>query len=324
MEAMGMQDRDIEFSVVSGSSEEMLFGCLESLHSTMKSSTYAWSVTVTCNTPGSGLAGRLRARYPGISIVDNHEPRGFAANHNRVLRISRARYVWLLNDDLLILPDAVRLVMEFMDRPQNSRVAAVSPRLLNPDGSLQPSTYGFPSMPQILLAHSGLRELSLTDRLLGRLAPLMRRREGSSRYWAHDRTVEVDTLRGACVAMRMDAVKQVGPMVEVAIVGGEETEWHRRFKEQAWKVVYFPEASVIHYGSQTVRDGSRNLYPEYLKGALYFFRTGRGPLSYSAFCASLLAMFGVKSAVALVKRDTAGKKIADRYAAVAWNGLLRK
>lgn len=321
---MGSRDKDIEFSIVSGSNEEMLFGCLESLTKTMKGSRYAWSVTVTCNTPGSGLAGRLRARYPEATVLDNETPKGFAANHNRVLRVSRARYVWLLNDDLLILPDAIRLVTEFLDRPENSRVGVASPRLLNPDGSLQPSTYGFPSMPQILLAHSGLRELPFTDSILGRLAPILRSKEGSSRYWAHDRTVEVDTLRGACVAMRMKAVRQVGPMVEVAIVGGEETEWHRRFHENGWKVVYYPEASVIHYGSQTVRDGSRNLYPEYLKGALYFFRTGRSPAAYAAFCASLLAMFGVRRAVAWVRRDRYDADVARRYAGAAWDGLRRR
>ena len=318
---MGLQDKDIEFSVVSGSNEEMLFGCLESLTKTMRDSRYVWAVTVTCNTPGTGLAARLRARHPEFAVIDNDTPRGFAANHNRVVRGCRARYVWLLNDDLLILPDAIRLVTEFMDRPENARVGVASPRLLNPDGTLQPSTYGFPSMPQILLAHSGLRELPVTDSLLGRLAPMLRAREGSSRYWAHDKTVEVDTLRGACVAMRMKAVRQVGPMVEVAIVGGEETEWHRRFHEQGWKVMYYPETSVIHYGSQTVRDGSRNLYPEYLKGALYFFRTGKGRASYSLFCASLLAMFGVRTAVAVLTRNQGGIAVAKRYAAVAWDGL---
>ncbi len=318
---MGLQDKDIEFSVVSGSNEEMLFGCIESLTKTMRDSRYAWGVTVTCNTPDTGLAARLHARYPEFAVIDNDAPRGFAANHNRVLRGCRARFVWLLNDDLLILPDAIRLVTEFLERPENARVGVASPRLLNPDGTLQPSTYGFPSMPQILLAHSGLRELPVTDSLLRRLAPMLRAREGSSRYWAHDKTVEVDTLRGACVAMRMKAVRQVGPMVEVAIVGGEETEWHRRFYEQGWKVMYYPEASVIHYGSQTVRDGSRNLYPEYLKGALYFFRTGNGRASYSLFCASLLAMFGVRTAVAVLTRNQGGIAVAKRYAAVAWDGL---
>lgn len=300
----------------------MLFGCLESLHATMKASPYTWCVTVTSNSPGTGLAGRIRARYPDAGLVDNPEPRGFATNHNTVLRLSRARYVWLLNDDLLILPDAIRKVTDFLERPQNARVAVASPKLLNPDGSLQPSTYGFPSMPQILLAHSGLRDLRMIESLLRRLGPVMRPREGSSRYWAHDRVAEVDTLRGACVAVRMKAVKQVGPMVEVAMVGGEETEWHRRFHENGWKVVYFPEASVIHYGSQTVRDGSSNFYHEYLKGALYFFRTDRPVATYRLFCASLIAMFGAKAAIGWARRDRVDLSLARRHARVAWNGLL--
>lgn len=317
-----MDQTDIEFSVVSGSSEEMLFGCLESLHMDLSGSALTWSVSVTCNTPGSGLAGRLRRRYPLVRIIENAASRGFAANHNSVLSVSRARYVWLLNDDLLILPGAIQGVTAFMNRPENSRVAAASPKLLNPDGSLQPSTYGFPSMPQILLANSGLRELRASDALLRRVAPLLRSREGSSRFWAHDKTVEVDTLRGACVAMRMKAVRQVGLMVEVAIVGGEEPEWHRRFHENGWKIVYFPEASVIHYGSQTVRDGSNNFHHEYLKGALYFFRTGRPDVKYRLFCISLLAMFGVKAAIGWVTRDRTDIAMARRSARVAWDGLM--
>jgi GT2 family glycosyltransferase len=318
---VSQEDKDIEFSIVSGSNEEMLFACIDSLAATMKGSRYTWGLTITSNATANGLPARLRAAYPEANIIDNREQRGFAANHNRVIRVSRARYLWLLNDDLLILPDAIRKITEYMDRPENARVAVVSPRLLNPDGSLQPSTYGFPSMPQILLAHSGLRELRVTDAIVKRLAPVIRSREGSSRYWAHDQVVDVDTLRGACVAMRMKAVRQVGPMVEIAIVGGEETEWHRRFHEEGWRVVYYPEASVIHYGSQTVRDGQQNLYPEYLKGALYFFRTGKGKARYPIFCASLLAVFGVRTVVAWITRNKSGGNVARRYAAVAWNGL---
>lgn len=318
-----MEHTDIEFSVVSGSREDMLLGCLESLHTEMSESQLNWSVTVTCNTPGSGLADRLREAYPLIRLIENSGSRGFAANHNTVLAVSCARYVWLLNDDLLILPGAIHRVTAFMDRPENSRVAAVSPMLLNPDGSLQPSTYGFPSMPQILFGHSGLRDLRLTDALMRRVAPLLRSRAGSSRYWAHDRTVDVDTFRGACVAMRMKAVKEVGLMVEVAIVGGEETEWHRRFHQNGWTVVYFHEASVVHYGSQTVL-GSSNFYHEYLKGALYFFRTSRPAATYKLFCVSLVAMFGAKAAIGWVRRDEQNLSVAREHARVAWDGLMER
>ncbi|HEX6576686.1 MAG TPA: glycosyltransferase family 2 protein [Gemmatimonadaceae bacterium] len=315
---------DIEFSIVSGSSEPMLARCIESLFETMKGSEYSWLVTVTCNTPGDGLPARLSAAFPSVQIIENSKSRGFAANHNTVLAGSRARYVWLLNDDLIILPDTIDTITRYLDAPENDRVAAVSPKLLNPDGSLQPSTYSFPSMPQTLLAHSGVRQLPVTDALLSRLAPVLRRNPGSSRFWAHDRTVEVETMRGACVAMRMEAVRDVGLMVEVALVGGEETEWHRRLKEHGWKVVFFADASVIHFGSQTVKSGSTSLYPEYLKGALYFFRTSKPRLSYAAFCVALMTMFGARAATAWMTRNERNKRAALQYLSVSWDGIRER
>lgn len=323
MEAMGLLDNDLEFSIVSGQNEEMLFGCLESLTKTMTRSQYSWSVTVTCDIPGSGLPGRLRVRYPAVAVFDSPKSRGLAAGHNRVLRVSRARYVWLLTDDVLLLPDAVRMVTEFMDRPGNSRVGLAGPQLLNPDGSLQPSTYRFPSMSQILLAHSGLHELPFTQSLPGRLSRIPGLGDASSRDQPHDRTVEVDTLRGACVAVRMKAARQVGPIDEIALLGCQETEWHRRFHEQGWTVIYLTEASVIHYGSQTAREGSRNVHPQYLEEALYFFRMGRGPTAYSTFCATMMAIFGLRATIASLMRDRSGASAARRNARVTWDALKR-
>jgi GT2 family glycosyltransferase len=312
---------DIEFSIVSGSSETMLIQCIESLFNTMAASEYRWLATVTCNTPGDGFAETVRTRFPTVTVIENDRRRGFAANHNTVIEASKARYVWLLNDDLIILPDTVDQVTSYLDDPVNHRVAVVSPKLLNPDGTLQPSTYSFPSMPQTLVAHSGLSDHSVTRALLAGVAPLLRRKPGSSRFWAHDRTVEVDTLRGACVAMRMDAVREVGPMVEVALVGAEETEWHRRFKQRGWKVVFLSEASVVHFGSQTVQSGSTSLYPEYLKGALYFFRTSKPRSSYIAFCSALIAMFGVRAAFAWLTRNERTRNAALRYLEVSREGM---
>ncbi|HUQ47315.1 MAG TPA: glycosyltransferase [Gemmatimonadaceae bacterium] len=308
---------------MSGSNEEMLFGCLDSLHSTLKGSRYSWSVTVTCNDSGTGLAGRVRARYPDVTVMQNEKPLGFAANHNRVLRSSRARFVWLLGDDLVILPGAIQGVTEFMNRPGSSRVGVVSPKLQNPDGSLQPSTHRFPSMPEMLFGHSELPELLAGRRILKTFGHQARSGNGSSDFLKHDGPAEVDTLDGSCVALRMKAVRQVGPMVEAANTGGEETEWHRRFKEQGWKVVYFADASVIHYGSQTGRDRSRNLNPAYLKGALFFFKTGSSPVTYGLFCAMLTGISVMRAAYALAAGHTSGVNAAKRYAAVAWSGLRR-
>jgi N-acetylglucosaminyl-diphospho-decaprenol L-rhamnosyltransferase len=315
---------DIEFSVVGGPHEALLFECIASIYDVMAESRYRWTVTATCNGSGTGLAARLVTRFPDLRTIDNAVPRGFAANHNSVIAASSARYVWILNDDLIMLPDSVELVTEFMDSPDNDRVAVVSPRLLNPDGSLQPSTYGFPSMPQILLAHSGIRGRTFVDRLLRLAAPILRARKGSSRFWDHDATVVVDTLRGACMAVRMSAVREVGLMTEVSLIGGEEVEWHHRFKEQGWQVVFFAGANVIHYGSQTVKGDSPNYYPEYLKGGLYFFRARRPALLFDLFCVSLLGMYQAQMAVARIRRDSAALELAQRYAAVTREAMRRR
>jgi N-acetylglucosaminyl-diphospho-decaprenol L-rhamnosyltransferase len=312
---------DIEFSVVSGSKEELLIGCIESVFETMEQSPYTWAFTAICNQPKTPLATKLRSRFPRLNVIENSEQKGFAANHNMVLRGSRARYVWILNDDLIVLPETVDRVTRFLDDPANARVAVVGPRLLNPDGTLQPSTYSFPTMPQLLLSHSGMREHPLVGKLVQSAAPMLRNREGASRYWAHDRSVPVDTLRGACVAVRMAAVRDAGVMVEVARVGSEETEWHRRLARRGWKTFFLHEASVVHYGSQTVGEGASTHLPEYLKGALYFFRTDRPRALYSLFCVSLLCVFSVRAGWAWARRDRPAASVARQYLDVTLGAL---
>jgi hypothetical protein len=310
----------LHFSVVSGARPELLFGCLESLYATLPPNLDQVSVTVVCNQPGSDLPARLRGQFPGIDVVENAVRRGFAANHNSVLRRVTADHVWIINDDLVFLPGTIARVTEFLEGAGQERVAAVSPRLLNPDRSLQPSTYSFPSMPQMLIGATGLRQAPLIDRLYRWLAPLVRRGAGSSRFWAHDCTVDTETFRGACVAMRMTAVREVGPMVEVSLVGCEETEWHRRLHRKGWRVVFLADAEVIHYGNQTIRT-ERRLVVEELKGTLYFFASDRPKLTFTLFCAGLSAAFGTQWLGRCLAGDIEGRRLAGSCLATAWRSL---
>jgi GT2 family glycosyltransferase len=310
----------LHFSVVSGSNHELLFGCLDSLFASLPPSAGPVTITVTCNQPGSSLPARLLMRYPSLDIIENSVRRGFAANHNAVVRRTTADYLWIINDDLVFLPGAIERVTTFLEAPAQERVAAVSPRLLNPDRSLQPSTYSFPVMPQMFLGVTGLRETWLVNQLYRRLASILRRRPGGSRFWAHDRTVDTDTFRGACVAMRTTAVREVGPMVEVSLVGSEETEWHRRLQRHGWRVVFFAEAEVIHYGNQTIKT-ERRLAHEELKGTLYFFATDRAPLTFACFCASLVPAFAIQAAWRWFRKDREGRQLAVACLGTAWRSL---
>ncbi len=80
----------------------------------------------------------------------------------------------------------------------------------------------------------------------------------------------------------IEAVRQVGLMHTVSLAGGEETEWHYRFWRRGWRVVFYPEAEVIHYGQQTTGK-LRSLRNERLKSLLYFFRQHSSRVNFYAF-----------------------------------------
>ena len=311
----------VAVSIVAGADETMVLRCLETLFDTSRGSGLDLDVTVVENQTGRALVARLHERFPDLHVVENTGARGFAANHNSVLRRVTAPYALILNDDVEFLDDAVTAMVLFMQHPDQARVAVVSPKLLNSDRTLQPSTYAFPTLSRALLDVSGLRTWVPVSSRLFRLAHALGAGAGRSRYWAHDRTCDVDTLRGACVLVRLAAAREVGLMDETTIVGGEETEWHRRFREHGWRVVFLAEASVVHVGGQTVAR-NRLLRVEYFKGYLNYFRRHPGGIRYVTFAALALAVYGVRYALAVLRRARLERRESALGVRTAWRWLV--
>lgn len=58
----------------------------------------------------------------------------------------------------------------------------------------------------------------------------------------------VDVVKGAVMVVRGTACQQVGPIDEVTLAYGEETDWHLRFRRARWKVAVVPATRVVHFG----------------------------------------------------------------------------
>lgn len=254
-------------SVVSGKDPESIVTFLESLRRGGERLPDGLTTTAIINSGDRALAKRVAPIADRVIV--RQAPQGFAANHNEVLRTTTAEFHVIANDDVVVSPDCLAGLLDVMQASGNEDVAVVSPLLRNPDGSLQPSTYGFPSIFSVAFGWSGLRE-RISDANMRRLAALLRRGAGDSRHWDHDRDVSVDTLRGAFVVVRTKVVRELGFMSEVALVGGEETEWHARMKTAGWRVLFTPRTFVTHTGRVTT-GGRPDLDVEYVKGTVNFF-----------------------------------------------------
>lgn len=271
----------VSCSVVSGSDQQAIIVFLRSFaasasHARKMNPSLTISVVAIVNGADRGLESQVAPLCD--TVVFRPRPLGFAANHNEVMRELASDFHIIANDDVIVQEDTISSLLEIMQQPANNNVAVLSPLLRNTDGSLQASTYSFPTIPAVLLAWTGLRQ-RLPARLLRLAARIVGRGAGGSRFWDHNRQIDVETLRGAFVLTRMAAVTTIGPMTEIALVGGEETEWHARMNERGWRVVFTPATAVTHVGRVTT--GARpDLEVEYLKGTVNYFAQHRSLWSF--------------------------------------------
>jgi len=209
-----------------------------------------------------GTLELVRERFPEAKLVEV-ENRGLAAGWNEGIRRAAGRYMLLLNSDAWMVGDTTRRLVAFAD--EHPEAAVVGPRLLNPDGSLQRSVRGYPTLWRLATEYLFLRKL----------AP---RTQAFNAFYAggfeHDDVREAEFVMGACMLVRRDAIDAVGLLDESFFLFSEETDWHYRFVRAGWKVLFYPGAEVVHVGGAT--HGGR-LFDEQVKGHLRFLAKHQGP-----------------------------------------------
>jgi GT2 family glycosyltransferase len=181
------------------------------------------------------------------------------------MRLATGDYYLLLNSDAWALGDAVDRLTAFAD--EHPRAAVVGPKLLNPDGSLQRSVRGFPTLWRLATEYFFLRKLAPRTRALNAFY--------GARF-AHDRVREADFLMGACLLVRREAADTVGLFDEDFFMFSEETDWCYRFRQAGWSVLFTPDAEFTHVGGATTARDWGPLYREQLRGHLRFLAKHRG------------------------------------------------
>jgi GT2 family glycosyltransferase len=207
-----------------------------------------------------GTVAHVRSR-PDVGLVEQGNL-GLCAGWNRGIAETRGRYVLIFNADAWLTPGSLDRLVAFADgRPD---AAVVGPRLLNPDGTLQRSVRGFPTLWRLATEYFFLRKLAPRSRTLNAFY---------AGGFAHDRVVEADWVMGACMLARRAALDEVGPFDEAFFLFDEETDWCFRARRAGWHVVFFPGAECVHVGGAA--HGGR-LLRENVRGHLRFFAKHHG------------------------------------------------
>lgn len=236
-------------------------------------------VIVVDNASRDDSAELLQKRQERPVLILNKMNMGYARATNQGLGKAAGDHILLLNPDTVVQPDAFARMLSFME--SNPMVGALGPQLLNSDGTIQPSCREFPRPIHLFYDFSGL------SRIFPRHSKFGSWRMG---YFDHQSLREVDQPMGACLLIRRTALQQIGPMDDERFpMFLNEVDWCYRLKQKAWKIMFFPEARVIHLqGVSIKKDRLTMTVTSHRSLAAYFEKHSPGSLSTGLVKLSLL------------------------------------
>ncbi|MCA9869193.1 MAG: glycosyltransferase family 2 protein [Anaerolineae bacterium] len=263
-----MNTCDLSIVIVNWNTRQLLMQCLESVNGDRLSvignpppnTEYRLPFTETLvvdNASSDGSAATVRERFPGVHLIENGRNTGFALANNQGICHSRGRYVMLLNSDTVVHPGALQTMIDFMDA--HPEVGACGPRLLNGDGSLQPSVH-----PMLTPGREFWR-LSFLEQLSPRATYPVDR-------WDTVTPRPVEVIKGACLVLRRAALDQIGLLDDRYFMYTEEVDLCYRLAQDGWQLWYVPLAVVTHFGEASSRQVREEMYIQLYRSKLQFFR----------------------------------------------------
>lgn len=176
--------------------------------------------------------GRLR-------VFENADNLGFGKANNGAFALTDAPLLFLLNPDTEVTPGSIDALVATVR--SDKRIGMAGPKLVNADGSLQVSVWRNPPAAW---------EMLLTGFRLHRLLP--RRARGElllADHWDYSRRRDVGMLGGSAMMVRREVIEEVGGFDERFHMYGEDNEWCLRITRAGWRLVFEPEAVVMHHGA---------------------------------------------------------------------------
>ncbi len=208
-----------------------------------------------------GTLELLERRFPEVRVL-RRENRGYGAGLNAGVEASSSPYVLLLNSDAWAEEGAVDQLVAFAEA--HRRAGVVGPRSRHPDGSLQHTVRGFPTLWRLATEYFFLRKLAPRSRALNAFY---------AAGFAHDAPRRADWVMGYAMLIRREAFEVVGGFDEDFFMFSEETDLCRRLWAAGWEVWFTPEAEFTHVGGASHKG---LMFDENVSGHIRFLAKHRG------------------------------------------------
>lgn len=224
---------DLSVVIVNWNTKGLLRKCLKSVYA--QAATMTFEVFVVDNGSADGSADMVETEFPEARLVRNIENVGFAKANNQAIKLTKGRYILLLNTDTVLLDGSLQTMVRSMD--QHPDAGAAGCKLVNEQGALEYSCRSFPRPKVAFFLNHPWASAPLGDRWF---------RDYLLLDWDHKTVRSVDFVTGACLIVRRECIQEVGLLDEDFFMMVEDVDWCYRIRKEGWEIYYVPSAQVIH------------------------------------------------------------------------------
>jgi len=267
----------------------------------------------------------VRSEYPSVTLHANRKNLGYGAAANQAIASCTAPYVLLLNADTLLESGGLRKLSAYLD--QHPRAAIVGPRLVNLDGSPQPSWLPFPSR---YVCHTWTTPPRL-DALCGKSAfgclmwylPSFWHRPVDIRSDTPDRVVP--WVLGAALAVRRQAFEAMEGFDESFFMYFEEVDLCYRLACAGWQVHFTPTTTIVHVGGVSTTQRRAAMMLQFFESEAQFYRRHYSKLltmQFKLVVGAVMLARRIVGEIRLYWRGDASRRVRLAENVFVWRSIL--
>ncbi len=250
--------------------------CLKSLQRVLPAS-FAHEIIVVDVSASPDTAYIAAEEFPNVRYLPFKENIGYTKGVNNGLKVAKGDFLFIINSDIIPLESSLDKMCAYMKA--HPEIGLLGPQLLNFDGSRQQSCFRFYTPFTIVYRRTFLGKFPFVKKITDRF--LMRDKDLTQ-------TLNVDWLMGSALMVSRKAMERVGYMDERLYLYFSDVDWPRRFWENGYTVVFYPEAQMYHYHRRESRGAldafdaifNRRTQQHIIDGLRYFRKNGLREASY--------------------------------------------
>jgi len=253
---------NLSIVITTFNSERCIEDCLDSIFNSLINCNEYEIILFDNNSTDNTVEIINEIKNPKLKLIINQSNSGYSVAVNKAVSFCNYENILLLNPDTVVLRNAIS---QLLRKISTQNVGAISPKLINKDGTFQLSSKRhFPTFWILLTYLLRLNKLFPKSKIFGQY---------NYTFVDENLNIDVDSVSGACMIFKKDVYELVEGFDERFFMYFEDTDFCIKLKSKGYRIIYYPEAQVIHYNNYLENYYSKNFYfYESLEKFIYKYR----------------------------------------------------